>query len=145
MRRRVQSLASLICLRIRCCHELWCRSQTRLGSTLLWLWYRLAATALIGSLAWELMNVEGVALKRWKKKKKKDKWNRYLCKGVGMGAPEESNVEDAHLPAVKSQERSQWKVKFKLEPWKSLTGWIQWCSSLQELIIKFSGILWAGY
>ena len=32
MRFRVQSLASLSGLRIRCCHELWCRLQTRLGS-----------------------------------------------------------------------------------------------------------------
>ena len=30
--RRVQSLASLSGSRIRCCHELWCRSQTQLGS-----------------------------------------------------------------------------------------------------------------
>ena len=32
MRLRVQPLASLSVLRIRCCHELWYRSQTRLGS-----------------------------------------------------------------------------------------------------------------
>ena len=32
MRLRVQSLASLSELRIRCCHELWCRSQTWFGS-----------------------------------------------------------------------------------------------------------------
>ena len=32
MRMRVQSLASLSGLRIRHCHELWCRPQTRLGS-----------------------------------------------------------------------------------------------------------------
>ena len=32
MRLRVRSLASLRGLRIRCCHELWCRSQTPLGS-----------------------------------------------------------------------------------------------------------------
>ena len=31
-RLRVQSLASLSGLRIRCCCELWCRSQTQLGS-----------------------------------------------------------------------------------------------------------------
>ena len=29
---RVQSLASLSRLRIQCCHDLWCRSQTQLGS-----------------------------------------------------------------------------------------------------------------
>ena len=36
---------------------------------LLWLWCRLAAIALIQPLAWELPHVEGVALKRQKKKK----------------------------------------------------------------------------
>ena len=34
----VWSLASLSVLRIWCCHELWCRSQTWFGSRLLWLW-----------------------------------------------------------------------------------------------------------
>ena len=37
---------------------------------LLWLWYRPAATALIGSLAWELPYAASVALKSQKKKKK---------------------------------------------------------------------------
>ena len=32
MRLQVLSLASLSGLKIRCCHELWCRSQTWLGS-----------------------------------------------------------------------------------------------------------------
>ena len=32
MRMQVQSLALLSGLKIRYCHELWCRSQTRLGS-----------------------------------------------------------------------------------------------------------------
>ena len=32
MRLRVRSLASLNGLRVQCCHELWCRSQTQLGS-----------------------------------------------------------------------------------------------------------------
>ena len=32
MRLRVQSLASIGGLKIWCCHELWCRSQTWLGS-----------------------------------------------------------------------------------------------------------------
>ena len=32
MRRKVQSLASISGLRIQHCHELWCRSQTQLGS-----------------------------------------------------------------------------------------------------------------
>jgi len=41
---QVRSLASLSGLRIRCCPELWCRSQTR---------RRPAAIALIRPLAWE--------------------------------------------------------------------------------------------
>ena len=32
MRTQVRSLASFSGLRIRCCRELWCRSQARLGS-----------------------------------------------------------------------------------------------------------------
>ena len=40
-------------------------------SMLLWLWCRLATTALIQPLAWELLQVAGAAVKRKKKKKKK--------------------------------------------------------------------------
>ena len=39
---------------------------------LLWLWRRLAAVALFGPLAWEPPYAMGVALKRQKKKKKKE-------------------------------------------------------------------------
>ena len=42
--------------------ELWCRSQTRLGSVLLW--RRPAATAPIRPLAWEPPYAAGAALKR---------------------------------------------------------------------------------
>ena len=38
--------------------------------TLLWLWYRLAAAALIQCLAWELLYAIGAAQKTKKKKKK---------------------------------------------------------------------------
>ena len=34
MRLRVPSLASLSGLRMWCCHELWCSSQTRFGSSI---------------------------------------------------------------------------------------------------------------
>ena len=40
--------------------------------TLLWLWCRLAAAALIGPLAWEPPYAAAVALKSKKKKKKRD-------------------------------------------------------------------------
>ena len=69
---------------------------------LMWLWCRLAASILIGLLAWELPQAEGSALKRQKKKKKKEKkrkerereneademdlcellWKRLLGKGI---------------------------------------------------------------
>ena len=51
-------MASLSGLRIQYCHELWCR---------------LAATALIRPLAWDLPYAVGVALKSQKKKKEKRK------------------------------------------------------------------------
>ena len=53
MRLWVQSLASLSGLRIWLCRELWCRSQIRLRSGVLWLWCRPAAIAPIRPLAWE--------------------------------------------------------------------------------------------
>ena len=51
-----------------------CGVGRRHGSdpALLWLWYRLAATALIQLLAWEPPHAAGGALKRQKKKKKKE-------------------------------------------------------------------------
>ena len=56
------------------CHELWCVGH-RLGLDLglLWLWRRLAATALIGPLAWKRPYAVGAALKGQKTKKKKKK------------------------------------------------------------------------
>ena len=59
------SFSSLSGLRIQCCCELWC-----LDLVLLWLWCRLAATALIGSLAWNLHMPPVVGSKKTKKKKK---------------------------------------------------------------------------
>ena len=44
-----------------------------LDLALLWLWHRLAATALIRPLAWEPPKAVGVALKGQKTKKKKKK------------------------------------------------------------------------
>ena len=61
MRMRVQPLALLSGLRIQYCPELWCGSQTWLGSGIA------VAVALIQPLAWELPYAMGVALKRPKK------------------------------------------------------------------------------
>ena len=67
-RTQVRSLALLSRLRIRRCRELWCRSQTRLGSGVA---VAVAAVALIRPLAWKLPYALGVALKRPKKKKRR--------------------------------------------------------------------------
>ena len=68
MRKWVRFLASLSGLSIWQCRELWCRSQTHSNLALLWLWYRLVATALIRPLAWELPYAVGTALKKKKAK-----------------------------------------------------------------------------
>ena len=75
MRLQVRSLVFLSGLRIRRCHELWCRLQTRLGSCIALALARLAATAPIRPLAWESPYATGAAqdqeiAKRQKKKKK---------------------------------------------------------------------------
>ena len=53
-----------------------------LDLALLWLWYRLAAAALIQSLAWKLPYVVGVALKRPKGGKKKKRPKKAFLKGL---------------------------------------------------------------
>ena len=68
----VWSLALLSVLRIWCCHELWCRSQTRYLA-LLWLWCRLVVVAPIRPLSWELPYAAGMALKSKQEKKKKSR------------------------------------------------------------------------
>uniref|UniRef100_A0A8D1V556 Uncharacterized protein n=1 Tax=Sus scrofa TaxID=9823 RepID=A0A8D1V556_PIG len=71
MRLQVRSLALLSGLRTRPCRELWCRSQTRLGSGIAVALCRPSATALLRPLAWEPPYAMGAALKRQKAKKKK--------------------------------------------------------------------------
>ena len=66
IRTGVQSLALLNGLRIRHCHELWCKLQTQLGSGILWVWRRPAARVPIQHLAWESPYTTGAALKRQK-------------------------------------------------------------------------------
>ena len=52
-----------------------------LNLTLLWLWYRLVATALIQPLAWEPPRAAGVALKKAKKRKKRERERKkHNCK-----------------------------------------------------------------
>ena len=64
MRMQVPSLALLSGLRIQCSWELWC-----LDLALLWLWYRLTATAPIRPVAWLFPYTTGVALKNKNKNK----------------------------------------------------------------------------
>ena len=75
MRMQVRSLALLSGSVILHCHELWCRSKTRLMSVLPWLWLWLwpASEAPIQSLAWEFPYTTGEALKDKKKKKKRER------------------------------------------------------------------------
>jgi len=48
-------------------------SRLSLDPALLWLWHRPVAVALIRPLAWGLLYAEGVALKRQKEGRKKEK------------------------------------------------------------------------
>ena len=76
MRLQVQSLALFSGLSIWHCHELWCRLSCGVGHryssdlVLLWLWYRLAAVALIRPLAWGPPYATGAALKSSPPKKR---------------------------------------------------------------------------
>ena len=47
--------------------------MAQIPTALLWLWYRMAAIALIRPLAWELPHATGTVLKKKKKKKEKSK------------------------------------------------------------------------
>ena len=79
MRLRAQSLALFSGLRIGHCHELWCRSQTQLGSGIAVAVAQAAATAPIRPLAWEPPNAAGAALEKAKNTKKKKNQ-----KGLGL-------------------------------------------------------------
>ena len=63
MRIQVRSLASLSGLRVQRCCELWCRSQTRLGSRAAVALYRPVGAAPIQPRAWELPYAAGAELK----------------------------------------------------------------------------------
>ena len=58
----------------------------KLDPALLWLWRKLAATALIRHLAWELPYAIGVALKnKTKQNKNKDCWGPEVEEGESTG------------------------------------------------------------
>ena len=74
MRMQVRSLASPSGLRLWCCHELWCRSQTPLGSSIAEIVARPATAALIPPIAWEFPCAKDVVLK--------NQPNKTLCASV---------------------------------------------------------------
>ena len=88
----VRSLASLSGLRIQCCHELWYRSQTWLGSGIA------VAVALIRPMAWELPYPVGAALKSKQTNKQNTDWSVLGSSYCGsMVTNAASNYEDAGL------------------------------------------------
>ena len=72
-------------LRIQRCCELWCSSQTWLGSRTLWLRHRLAAMAPIRPLTWKFPYTMGAALK-YKDKKEPHCRSSSHCKGHSCGS-----------------------------------------------------------
>ena len=58
------------------CCELWCRSKTWVDPVLLWLWYRLAAAALISPLAWKRISICCMCGSEEKEKKKSKAWDK---------------------------------------------------------------------
>ena len=85
MRLHIRSLAPLSGSRIRCCHELWCRSQMRLGSGVAVAVARPAAVALIGPLAWELACAAGAALKSEKEQAGREAEREWRAPGPTFG------------------------------------------------------------
>ena len=83
MRLQVRSLASLRELRISRCCELWCSRKCGSDLALLWHWCRPAATAPIRPLAWEPPYAMGMALKRQKTKRKRNKSSKIILKYLG--------------------------------------------------------------
>ena len=71
IRMQIRCVASLSRLGIRCCHKHQHRSQTWLGSGLAVAVAQASAAAPIRSLAWELPNAAGAALKR----KPNERWD----------------------------------------------------------------------
>ena len=72
VRMQVRFLALLSRLKIQHCHDLWCRSQTWLGSQVAVAVVKASTEAPIRPVACELPYALGVVLKRPKKKKKRN-------------------------------------------------------------------------
>ena len=81
MRLHIRSLALLRVLRIRHCHELWCRLQSSGDPVLLWL----AAVAPIRPLAWWVWPYKKQKQKQ-KNKQKKTLWDFWLRTNQSLGS-----------------------------------------------------------
>ena len=103
MRMRVQSLASNSGLRILHCHELWCRSQTWLGSHI-----AVEASGYSSSLT-PTPPICGPKKKKGKKKKKKSVCER--IKGLF------SSVDSKPSPKPPSVYLSTWRLSIFLKGW----------------------------
>ena len=68
---------------VKDCLELWCKSQTQLGSCIAVAVASLAAVAPIRPLAWEPLYAAGAALEKTKRPKKKKKKVKCVCVCVG--------------------------------------------------------------
>ena len=112
VRLRVRSLALLSGLKIRCCCELWCRSQRQLGSHIA-VAVAVARSAAVGSippLAWELPYVAGVAIKSKNKqtnKQKKPQQQKIKSRSSSRGS-EERNLTNIHEDAGLIPGLDQW-------------------------------------
>ena len=145
MRTRVWSLVSLSGLRTWCCYELWCRSQTWLGSRIaVAVAHRVTAAAMIRLLAWELPYATNAALKDKKRKKKTltrsslvawQLWTQ-CCQCCGLGYCCGSGL----IPGPTYHGHSQKKPKRSINP-----GWEK--STLLVMVPTHTenekGIIWA--
>ena len=93
---------------------------------LLWLWCRLAPTALIRPLAWEPLYAVGAALEKAKKKKKNsDCSSSVYCRGSGLSPDQYSGLKD---PAL-------------LQLWPRVQLWLKLKSYVCYIFLAFYNVL----
>ena len=67
---------------------------------MLWLWYRLAATALVRPLDWEPPYAAGMALKRQKDKRQKKNKKKYIFIVILIGFQEATELDECIGSAI---------------------------------------------